>query len=67
MQRVKNMNKIFKFVYVMLILHSLFLVSTQQPFIVLIPCKTDRDCPTSPKNLKMSRPKKLRCRDGLCV
>ncbi|CAJ2658887.1 unnamed protein product [Trifolium pratense] len=51
MQRVENMDKFFKFVYVMIFLFSQFLVSAIY-FHSFKPCVRDRDCPACPFNLK---------------
>ncbi|CAJ2669742.1 unnamed protein product [Trifolium pratense] len=60
MQRLENMAKIVKFVYVMIILLSLFLVATNSKR--NIPCVYDGDCP-----IKLCRyPLKAKCLGGIC-
>ncbi|CAJ2669763.1 unnamed protein product [Trifolium pratense] len=61
------MDKIFKFVNIMIIIFFLFLASTRVSY-ANIPCKTDRDCPVVSANpFKNSKPIRTRCRNGFCI
>ncbi|CAJ2669759.1 unnamed protein product [Trifolium pratense] len=67
MQKLENMDKIFKFVNVMIIIFSLFLASTRISHAdIPIPCKIDRDCPVATIS-QFRRPKRMRCRKGYCI
>ncbi|CAJ2669747.1 unnamed protein product [Trifolium pratense] len=61
------MDKIFKFVNVMIIILSLLFVSTQSQVYVPVPCVTDRDCRTSTRSLNSKSPRIMKCRKGYCV
>jgi len=57
------MAETIKFVYVMILFISIFLVitiSNSNPYIINIFCKTDKDCPKI-------RGYNIRCRNGQCV
>ncbi|CAJ2669761.1 unnamed protein product [Trifolium pratense] len=60
------MDKIFKFVNVMMIIFSIFLASTQISH-ANFPCKTDRDCPVISVNQIRSKPVRMKCRKGFCT
>ncbi|KEH28289.1 putative Late nodulin [Medicago truncatula] len=57
------MAETLKFVYVMILFLSIFLVitiSNSNPYIINILCKTDKDCPKV-------QGANIRCRSGKCV
>lgn len=63
MQRGKNMAKTLKFVYVVILFISIFLVLTvydSKYFQIASPCVNDKDCPQFKNN-------NVRCRRGFCV
>ncbi|RHN44127.1 putative Late nodulin [Medicago truncatula] len=63
MQRAKKMVETLKFIYVMILFVSIFLVMIVCDFSNLhihVPCLTDKDCPWA-KNYV------LKCRKGYCV
>ncbi|WJX76657.1 hypothetical protein P8452_60048 [Trifolium repens] len=61
------MDKIVKLVNIIIIVISLFILSTQIAH-AEVPCKTDRDCPVAPiSTFTGSKPKRMRCRKGFCI
>ncbi|CAJ2669746.1 unnamed protein product [Trifolium pratense] len=61
------MDKIFKFVNVMIIILSLLLVSIQSQVYAARPCKTDGDCRVRYYTAGKEFPIRMKCRNGFCI